>query len=153
MSGDEADPGETLHAPLALIQQGLKVKSTPPPGGCGSHRARNGDKCKILVTAYLYDTIKEKPYHAFPALRQRELYLTLGLGHAIEGLDGGIVGMCPGEVRKLMIPPNLAYGDRVLKPCVNHPAPGVLLPACFGDYVPADSSLWFAVTLVGFGFR
>jgi hypothetical protein len=104
--------------------------------------------------------------------RQRELYLTLGLGHAIEGLDGGIVGMCPGEVRKLMIPPNLAYGDRVLKPCVNHPAPGVLLPACFGDYVPADSSLvryerclrlflhtngafgqWFAVTLVGFGFR
>lgn len=143
---------QDLHVPLPLVKQGLKVKSIPPASGCHGPRARNGDKTKILLTAYLYDTVKKSKYHSFPALRQRELYLTLGLGHAIEGLDGGIVGMCAGETRDLMIPPSLAYGARVLKPCVNHPAPGILLPACFGDYVPADSTLWFEVTLAGFGF-
>ena len=141
---------QDLHVPLPLVKQGLKVKSIPPASGCHGPRARNGDKTKILLTAYLYDTVKKSKYHSFPALRfaplpllemrlsltavpalfrQRELYLTLGLGHAIEGLDGGIVGMCAGETRDLMIPPSLAYGARVLKPCVNHPAPGILLPA------------------------
>jgi hypothetical protein len=85
-TGGEENPAEALHVPLALVQQGLKVKSKPPERGtlpsfyaqcnemfpstgCGNHRARNGDKCKILLTAYLYDTVKQKPYHAFPALR------------------------------------------------------------------------------------
>ncbi len=36
----------------------------------------------------------------------------LGAGQAIQGWDQGVVGMNIGGVRKLTIPPHLAYGER-----------------------------------------
>lgn len=58
-------------------------------------------------------------------LQQPHLYLILcsysrggtydtyvGSGWLIKGMDQGLLGMCPGERRKIIIPPFLAYGEK-----------------------------------------
>ncbi len=61
------------------------------------------------------------------------LTFVLGSGNVIKGWDIGVVGMHVGEIRKLTIPPNLAYGK-----------------AGAGDgTIPPDATLEFMVKLVG----
>ena len=46
---------------------------------------------------------------------------TLGIGKVIKGWDAGVVGMCVGESRSLIIPPGMAYGTKgvgeIVPPC------------------------------------
>ncbi len=51
---------------------------------------------------------------------------TLGGGQVIEGWEQGVVGMKPGEKRKLTIPPNLGYGEKGV-PEANIPPDAVLV--------------------------
>lgn len=39
-------------------------------------------------------------------------WFVLGVGEVIKGLDIGLNDMCPGEKRKVTIPPSLAYGEK-----------------------------------------
>lgn len=38
------------------------------------------------------------------------VWFTLGIREVLKGWDKGLLNMCPGERRKLIIPPSLAYG-------------------------------------------
>uniref|UniRef100_A0A8C5QF81 peptidylprolyl isomerase n=1 Tax=Leptobrachium leishanense TaxID=445787 RepID=A0A8C5QF81_9ANUR len=55
----------------------------------------------------------------------------VGSGWLIKGMDQGLLGMCPGEKRKIIIPPFLAYGEKG-----------------YGTVIPPQSSLVFHVLLI-----
>jgi len=71
-------------------------------------KSRAGDKLAMHYTGTLADGTQ------FDSSRDRgtPFTFTLGQGQVIAGWDQGLVGMCPGEQRQLIIPPRLAYGDR-----------------------------------------
>ncbi|XP_039195309.1 peptidyl-prolyl cis-trans isomerase FKBP7 [Crotalus tigris] len=43
-------------------------------------------------------------------------WFVLGVGQVIKGLDIAMMNMCPGEKRKVIIPPSLAYGEQGYEP-------------------------------------
>ncbi|MFA4936919.1 MAG: FKBP-type peptidyl-prolyl cis-trans isomerase [Patescibacteria group bacterium] len=70
--------------------------------------AVTGDELAVHYTGWLTNGTK------FDSSRDRgePFVFSLGEGQVIKGWDQGLVGMKPGEQRKLIIPSNLAYGDQ-----------------------------------------
>mmetsp|Transcript_20808 Transcript_20808/g.26931 ORF Transcript_20808/g.26931 Transcript_20808/m.26931 type:complete len:177 (-) Transcript_20808:962-1492(-) len=93
-----------------------------------TQRAKVGDRISVHYDGILYSDCSK-----FDSSRDREepFSFTLGKNEVIKGWDDGLRGMCVGDIRKLTIPSDLAYGDQGS-----------------GDKIPPGSTLVFEIELI-----
>jgi len=90
---------------------GLQIEDLRPGTGA---EARSGQRVTVHYVGTLTDGSK------FDSSRDRGEGFTfkLGAGQVIKGWDQGVAGMQVGQLRKLTIPPELAYGARGFPPVI-----------------------------------
>jgi len=111
--------GEFVTLPSGLQVQDVSI-------GTG-REAQNGD----IVAAHYTGTLEDGTKFDSSYDRDQPFAFILGGGMVIKGWDIGIAGMKVGGKRKLIIPPDLAYGDREVS-----------------ALIPASSTLYFDIELV-----
>ena len=75
--------------------------------GTGEQVSKAGDTVSVHYTGVLLDGTKFDS----SVDRGEPFSFTLGAGQVIPGWDQGVVGMKLGEIRQLVIPANMAYGE------------------------------------------
>ena len=70
-------------------------------------KSQKGDTLHMHYTG----TLKDGTEFDSSIPRGDPFVFTLGTGQVIKGWDQGLLNMCEGEKRKLVIPPSLGYGD------------------------------------------
>jgi len=117
-----------LLAPLAAC--GGSSPSSPTPNAAYSQtdvrvgtgdEAVNGKLLTVNYTGWLYDAnqAEQKGTQFETSVGKAPFQFRLGTGAVIAGWDRGIVGMKVGGLRRLVLPPSLAYGAQG-----NGPIPG-----------------------------
>jgi len=105
---------------------GLKVEYISKPDTC-DRVARNGDMLSMHYSGTLEDGKKfDSSYD-----RSEPFKFQIGVGQVIKGWEEGVLGMCVGEKRRLIVPPALGYGDQGA-----------------GDIIPGGATLFFDVELI-----
>lgn len=89
---------------------------------------QNGQLIRVHYKSFLADSAMTMFDNSYD--RGEPLEFSLGAGQVIQGWERGLLGMKVGEIRKLSIPYQLAYGDREIGP------------------IPPRSDLYFEVELV-----
>lgn len=110
---------------MAETSSGLRVQVLKKGEG---EFARAGDTVSVHYTGWLPDGTQ------FDSSRDRgePFQFPLAQGRVIPGWDEGVAGMTIGEIRKLVIPPHLGYGERGA-----------------GGVIPPNATLVFDVELLG----
>ena len=128
---EEAAEEEAAELPQVTVPQG------PPPKklviedlkqGSGK-AAKTGDEVSVRYVGVLYDD--GEVFDASWGKEAEPLAIGLGAGGVIKGWEQGLQGMKVGGRRKLIIPPDLAYGSQGFYPAI-----------------PPDATLVFLVELV-----
>lgn len=124
----QQQPAAQTGAPAqeAQVQNVTELKITDVKVGDGAE-AVQGKKIKVHYTGTLLNGTK------FDSSKDRgqPFEFNLGAGQVIKGWDEGFKGMKVGGVRQLLIPANMAYGERGVGP------------------IPPNSPLKFDVELLG----
>lgn len=105
----------------------LRVRVIEKPANC-RRLSKVDDKLSMHYTGRLFATGQKFDSSLD---RHKPFDFTLGIGQVIKGWDDGVLGMCVGEKRMLIVPPWMAYGES-----------GV------GDVIPPCSTLVFDVELL-----
>jgi FKBP-type peptidyl-prolyl cis-trans isomerase FkpA len=117
--------GDSPNAPSTA-----PYKQTDVRVGTGAD-ATSGTVVTVIYTGWLYDAsrLDGKGLQFDTSIGGDPFAFTLGLGQVIAGWDQGITGMKVGGLRRLVIPPSLAYG-----------------PVRYGP-IPPDATLVFDIEL------
>jgi len=110
-----------------VVCEEFKITTLHMPEECTA-RSRAGDTLKVHYTGRLQDG---KIFDSSIETGRDPIEFELGSGRVIPGWERGLMDMCVGEKRKVVIPPELAYGKQGAGP------------------IPADSTLYFETELVG----
>lgn len=92
----------------AIAQLPLQVDITKTVSCAEGAKAGEGDKVTVHYGGFLMDGTKFDS--SFD--RARPFTFELGIGQVIPGWDQGLLGVCPKEERHLVVPADLAYGER-----------------------------------------
>ncbi|XP_021105812.1 peptidyl-prolyl cis-trans isomerase FKBP9 isoform X2 [Heterocephalus glaber] len=91
-----------LHNP----KDSISVENQVVPEGC-ERRSRSGDFMRYHYNGTLLDG---SPFDS-SYRRNRTFDTYVGQGYVIPGMDQGLLGMCIGERRRIVVPPHLGYGE------------------------------------------
>jgi FKBP-type peptidyl-prolyl cis-trans isomerase len=118
--------------PTSPIDQPFSITELKPGTGA---IALSGDLLSVHYIGWLYDPIRlDNKGGVFDTSRNGAPFVfTLGAEEVIPGWDAGLVGMSVGSIRRLIVPPNLAYGSSRNGP------------------LPPYSTLIFEIELLGIG--
>ncbi|OGZ63304.1 MAG: peptidylprolyl isomerase [Candidatus Staskawiczbacteria bacterium RIFCSPLOWO2_01_FULL_37_25b] len=105
----------------------MKIETLQEGAGEG---AKAGDKVTVNYVGALEDGVKFDS----SINRGQPFTFTLGQNSVIQGWEQGLLGMKPGEKRKLTIPPELAYGEQGA-----------------GGVIPPNATLIFEVDMISIG--
>jgi FKBP-type peptidyl-prolyl cis-trans isomerase FkpA len=107
---------------LALtVSCGSDTPAGPGPTSAGAYTqtdlvvgtgavVNTGNRATVIYTGWLYDT--SRPDGKGAQFDSNTITFTVGAGQVIAGWDRGVPGMRVGGSRRLIIPPELAYGSR-----------------------------------------
>ena len=107
------------------LESGMKVWDVKEGKG---DEVKAGESVKVNYVGWLTSGKK------FDSSIDRKEPISFGLNQVIKGWGAGVPGMKPGGVRRLVIPPELAYGKRGA-----------------GKDIPADATLVFVIEYLGPG--
>merc|ERR1739838_814497 len=116
-----------LGGSLARSVENLQVEVTKVVECKEKQKAQEGDKVTVHYGGFLQDG--KKFDSSFD--RAQPFTFTMGVGQVIPGWDQGLLGVCAGEERHLVVPAPLAYGDRGA-----------------GDVIPPGATLLFDIVIV-----
>lgn len=105
---------------------GLGVEYVQVPEAC-EVKASNGN----LLTMHYTGTLEDGTKFDSSLDRNEPFKFQIGVGQVIRGWEEGVLGMCVGEKRKLIVPPELGYGDQGA-----------------GEIIPGGATLYFDIELL-----
>ncbi|XP_065256054.1 peptidyl-prolyl cis-trans isomerase FKBP9 isoform X1 [Emys orbicularis] len=114
--GEEGDgkeiPGQaSLVFDVALLdlhnpKDGITIENQQVPESC-ERKSQTGDFLRYHYNGTLLDgTLFDSSYS-----RNHTYDTYIGKGYVIAGMDEGLLGVCIGEKRRIIIPPHLGYGE------------------------------------------